>query len=62
MFKHRDSRLQMIAGKVSGRRSLSKQTSLDERYVSRILQTVFLAPDIVQAILDGRSRFRQTYC
>jgi hypothetical protein len=49
-----DWRLQIIAGKVSGRRSLSKQTGLDERYVSRILQTAFLAPDIVQAILDGR--------
>lgn len=49
-----DWRLQIIAGKVSGRRSLSKQTGLDERYVGRILQTAFLAPDIVQAILDGR--------
>jgi site-specific DNA recombinase len=45
---------QIIAGTVWGRRSLANQSRLDERYVSRILQCAFLAPDIVEAILDGR--------
>jgi site-specific DNA recombinase len=49
-----DWRTQIIEGKAWGRRTLSKQTGLDERYVSRILQCAFLAPDIVEAILDGR--------
>lgn len=49
-----DWRTQIIAGRVGGRRSLSQQVGLDERYVSRILQCAFLAPDIVEAILDGR--------
>ncbi|HTV56702.1 MAG TPA: recombinase family protein [Terriglobia bacterium] len=44
----------IVAGKVSGRRDISKKLSLDERYVSRVLQCAFLAPDIVQAILEGR--------
>jgi site-specific DNA recombinase len=49
-----DWRTQIIDGRAWGRRTLSKQTGLDERYVSRILQCAFLAPDIVEAILDGR--------
>jgi site-specific DNA recombinase len=49
-----DWRERIMAGTACGRRSLSKQTGLDERYVSRILQCAFLAPDIVEAILDGR--------
>ena len=49
-----DWRTQIIDGRVWGRRTLSKQTGLDERYVSRILQCAFLAPDIVEAILDER--------
>ncbi len=49
-----DWRTQIIEGRVWGRRTLSKQTGLDERYVSRILQCAFLAPDIVESILDGQ--------
>ncbi len=45
---------QIIKGSASGRRSISQATGMDERYVSRILQAAFLAPDITEAILAGR--------
>jgi site-specific DNA recombinase len=44
----------IIAGKVWGGRSIAQKTGLDERYVSQILECAFLAPDIVEAILNGR--------
>jgi hypothetical protein len=44
----------VIAGKVWGGRSIAEKTGLDERYASQILECAFLAPDIVDAILDGR--------
>jgi site-specific DNA recombinase len=49
-----DWRDQLIAGEVSGPRSIAKQTGLDESYVRRILGLAFLAPDIVEIILNGR--------
>ena len=45
---------QIIHGELKGRRSIARLTGLDERYVGRVLQCAFLAPDIVEAILDGR--------
>ena len=45
---------QIIRGERTGRRSIAHATGLDERYVSRIFQCAFLAPDIVASILDGR--------
>jgi site-specific DNA recombinase len=45
---------QIVAGEMTGRRSIGKATGLDERYVARILHAAFLAPDIVDAVLDGR--------
>ncbi len=45
---------QIVRGERSGSRSIARATGLDERYVSRILQCAFLAPDIVECILDGR--------
>ena len=44
-----------------GRRSIAKRTSLDERYVGQVLECAFLAPDIVQAILDGRQPTELTF-
>lgn len=44
----------IIRGELRYRRSIAKLTGLDHRYVSRILRCAFLAPDIVDAILDGR--------
>jgi site-specific DNA recombinase len=43
----------VIAGEVWSGRSIAQKTGLDERYVSQILECAFLAPDIVDAILDG---------
>jgi site-specific DNA recombinase len=43
-----------VSGEVSGRRSIAQKLQLDERYVGRVLECAFLAPDIVEAILDGR--------
>jgi site-specific DNA recombinase len=44
----------VVAGEVTGRRSIGQKLGLDERYAGRVLECAFLAPDIVEAILDGR--------
>jgi hypothetical protein len=44
----------IVAGEVSGRRAIAQKLRLNERYVGRVLECAFLAPDIVEAILDGR--------
>jgi site-specific DNA recombinase len=49
-----DWREQLITGKASGPRAIAKKTGLDESYVRRILRLAFLAPDIVESIVDGR--------
>jgi len=45
---------QIICGEACGPTSIAKKSGLDERYVGRIFRHAFLAPDIVQAIVDGR--------
>ena len=42
----------VVSGKALDQLSLAKQTGLDEVYVGRIA-CAFLAPDIVEAILEG---------
>ena len=44
----------IIAGKVWGGRAIAQKTRFDEKHASQILEYAFLAPDIVEAILDGR--------
>jgi len=45
---------QIIGGRFKGRHSIAQITGIEERYAGRILQCAFLAPDIIEAILDGR--------
>jgi site-specific DNA recombinase len=51
----------ILAGEVSGRRSIAQKLNLNERYVYRVLECAFRAPDIVEAILDGRQPSGLTY-
>jgi len=44
----------MRSGEIASIRSLAKDQGLDHRHVTRALPVAFLAPDIVEAILDGR--------
>ena len=44
----------ILTGKALSQTSIAKQIGVNPRYVIRVLQCAFLAPDIVEAILDGR--------
>ena len=44
----------LVSGEVGDQRSIATLARVDERYVSRILRYAFLAPEIVEAILQGR--------
>jgi site-specific DNA recombinase len=43
----------LAAGEIESLQALAKVTKLNERYVSRVLRCAFLAPDIVQKVLEG---------
>jgi hypothetical protein len=44
----------VLAGDVPNRKLSAKRLDLEEEYFRRILGCAFLAPDILEAILDGR--------
>lgn len=44
----------VLEGKAPDQRSLARHAGLTERYVRRVFACAFLAPDIVEAILQGR--------
>jgi site-specific DNA recombinase len=44
---------QILKGEALNQRAIAIRTGLNERYVSRIIPLAFLAPDIVEAVLEG---------
>ena len=51
----------ILRGELTGAESIARVTGLDERYVSRVLQRAFLAPDIVKIILEGQQPAQMTF-
>ena len=44
----------IVAGEYKDQRAIAAATGLNERYVSRIIQCAFLAPEIVESIVKGQ--------
>jgi DNA invertase Pin-like site-specific DNA recombinase len=44
----------LVSGQAKSLRAIATVTGVDERYVSRVIRCAFLAPDIVEGVIDGR--------
>jgi DNA invertase Pin-like site-specific DNA recombinase len=44
----------LVSGQAKSLRAIATATGVDERYVSRVIRCAFLAPDIVESVIDGR--------
>jgi site-specific DNA recombinase len=51
----------ILTARVSSQRAIAQKLALSERYVGRILECAFLAPDIVEGILAGRQPSSLTF-
>jgi len=54
VVRARDWYERLVSGELTGRTTIARSEKLDERYVSRILECAYLAPDIIERILDGQ--------
>jgi len=54
-------RSQLLAAKVGGVAELARKAGVSSRYVIRMVRMGFLAPDIVEAILEGRQTAAVTF-
>ena len=54
-------RSQLQAGEVGGIAELARQAGVSSRYVIRMVRMGFLAPDIIEAILEGRQTAALTF-
>ena len=44
----------IVAGEYKNQRAVATATGLNERYVCKVIQCAFLAPEIVETIVKGR--------
>jgi site-specific DNA recombinase len=51
----------VLEGKVCDQRALGRQAGLTERYVGKVFPCAFLAPDIIESILEGRQPDELTF-
>jgi hypothetical protein len=50
----------LISGEAPSLQAIAKASGLDQRYVSRVARLAFLAPELVEAILEGRQPLELT--
>ena len=54
-------RSQLLAGEVGGIAELARKAGVSSRYVIRMVRMSFLAPDLIEAILEGRQTAALTF-